>query len=113
MSKRVEIVVQDVPQSLRDALVADAAARDISINEAAVGTLAEHYGVERTPSTRPHRGETGSTQLLLAVPDELRTAIRLYAARTGGTMRGSVIQVLSDRYDIPVVEAGKRSRAAT
>lgn len=100
MSSRVEIVVQDVPAELRAALVADAAARNVSINEAAVAPLAEHFGVEREPSGRPHRGESGSTQLLLAVPDDLRQAIRLMAARKGATIRGIVIQVLSDHYGL-------------
>lgn len=107
---RVEIVVQDVPPELREVLVADAAERDISINETAVGILADHYGVERKPSTRAHRPPSGSTQLLLAVPDELRTALRLYAARTGATMRGAVIKVLSDHYGIPAPDAGRRAR---
>lgn len=110
MSKRVEIVVQSVPQDLRDLLVADAETRNISINEAAVSTLAERYGVEREPSTRPYRGESGSDQLLLSVPDDLRTAIRLHAARVGATMRGVVILALSEHYGIEADGIGRRPR---
>lgn len=108
---RVEIVVQDVPVDLRAALVADAAERNISINEAAVAILASAYGIPREPSTRPHRGESGSTQLLLTVPDGLRSSIRLHAARTGATMRGVVIKALSDHYEIPAPDAGRRQRS--
>jgi hypothetical protein len=108
---RVEIVVQDVPVDLRAALVADAADRNISINETAVAILAATYGVPREPSTRPHRGESGSTQLLLTVPDSLRTAVRLHAARTGATMRGVVIKSLSDHYEIEAPDTGRRQRS--
>jgi predicted HicB family RNase H-like nuclease len=110
MSKHVQIVVQDIPENLRDVLVADASDRDISINEAAVAALAEKYGVEREPSTRPHRGGGTSTQLLLSVPEELRTALRLHAARTGETIRGLVISVLSEGYGIAADDAGRRAR---
>lgn len=110
MSKRVEIVVQDIPETLRDVLVAAAADLDVSINEAAVSVLATKYGVEREPSTRPHRGGGTSTQLLLSVPEELRTALRLHAARTGKTMRGCVIETLSEHYNIDADDAGRRAR---
>lgn len=107
---RVEIVVQDVPPDLREKLVADAEARNVSINEAAVAPLAEHFGVEREPSGRGFRGESGSSQLLLAVPDELRTAVRLMAARKGATIRGIVIDVLSDHYGLDNGSIGRRPR---
>ncbi len=110
--ERVEIVVQDIPQDLRAKLVEDAASRDISINEAAVGLLSEAYGVEREPSTRPHRGSRGSTQILLSVPDELRTAVRLHAAREGITMRGCVIRTLSEHYGIEPDGVERRPRTA-
>lgn len=102
MSKRVEILIQNIPVDVRDALVADAATRDISINEAAVQILAKAYKIKREPSTRPHRGENGSSQILLVVPDELRTAVRVDAATRGVTIRSLVIDKIAKRYKVPV-----------
>lgn len=112
MADRVEIVVQDIPQELRSAIIADAREQNVSINEVAVRILATAFGVEREPSGRPYRGESGSTQLLLAVPDALRTAVRLSSARRGATIRGIVIEVLSEHYSLPVDGVGRRPRTA-
>lgn len=112
MTDRVEIVVQDIPEQLRDRLVLDAQERDVSINEAAVSILADKYGVERDPSTRPHRGGGVSSQLLLAMPVELRTAIRVHAAETGLTMRGVVMQALCEVYGLEAEGIERRPRSA-
>lgn len=109
---RTEILVEDVPEKIRDLVVAEAKHRDVSINEMAVGILAAAYGVEREPSGRGFRGETGSNQFLLAVPEELRTAIRMHAARIGSTQRGVVIEQLAKHFGIDAPPTDRRRRTA-
>src|SRR4051812_47457924 len=95
-----EILIQDVPVAVRDALIADAQARNISINEAAVSLLADIYRVRREPSTRPFRGASGSTQLLLVGPLALRDKIKIRAAKERVPMKRLVIGHLADHYQV-------------
>lgn len=107
---RVEIIVQAVPESLRDAITRDAESRDVSLNEAAVSVLADRFGVDREPSGAAFTGATASDTMLLSVPDELRRRIRLEAAAQGVTMRGTVLKTLAQHYGISGIDAHRRPR---
>lgn len=111
---RKEILIEDMPAELRSRIVGEAQERNVSINEVTVSILAAAYGVEREPSGRSFRGETGSNQIVLSVPSELRDAIRLHAARRGETMRSVVIETLGKNYglDFPAEDRRRRDSAA-
>lgn len=107
---RVEIIVQAVPATLREAIAADAEGRNVSLNEAAVSVLADRFGVAREPSGVPFTGASVKETMLLSVPDELRRRIRLEAAAQGVTMRGTVLKALAQHYGISGVDAHRRPR---
>jgi hypothetical protein len=112
-SRTVEIIVPDVPEAVWGALHADAEARDVSRNEAAVSILAERYGVTREPSQVRFRsrGEFNPDRpLQLVVPIKLRTKLRRDALRREATIRGLVIEALAEHYSIPFDSPQRRPR---
>lgn len=87
-----------------DALLADAEARDVSRNEAAVSILARRYGVAREPSGqrfKPPRDRDPSRPMQLMVPEQLRYKLNVTAARRKATQTGLVLEALAEEYGIP------------
>lgn len=107
----MDLIVQDVPQSVLRKLVTDAKRRDVSLVEAAVGILADQYGVTREPTGVGFRGEPTRATLLLAMPDDLHLAIKMAAARQKGvTMRGLIIDALAAHYGVKAAASQRRAR---
>ena len=96
------MIVAGVPAELKRALVDDARALDVSINDRAATILCERFNVRRDPSGVAFRPEHGSTRMMFGVPAELRTKIRVKAAQQGSTMRAIVIETLADHYALAV-----------
>lgn len=94
-------------------LTADARRRDVSINDAVNGVLANQYGVTRDPSGAKFTG-INRTTLVLDLPDELHQRIKVEAAMTrGATMRGVIVSRLARHYRVAGVTPGKRPRTRT
>ena len=73
-----------MPASLKGALVRETARLHSTVNDVAVGILAETFGVSHTPSGRRRKVLAGSSPVvLLRVPQELKDEIQAEAARTG------------------------------
>lgn len=106
----MDLIVQDVPATVLRKLVRDAEKRDVSLVEAAVGILADRYGIEREPTGAGFRGVPIRSTLLLSMPDELHRRLKVDAAgRKGVTMRGIIIAALAAHYNVRA-DAHRRPR---
>lgn len=110
MGNRKDLLVFDIPIEVKDALLADAEARNVSLNEMAVVILAEHYKVKYIPSGVPFKGDQGSRNLAIRGGAKLHRKIDIDRARRGGTLRGIVLERLSLYYGIPMTEPIGRRR---
>lgn len=108
MAQRKDLLVYDVPDDVRSALTADAEARGISINGAAVAILAGHYGVPIAPGGAPFR--TFGRNLSIRGGDRLHRKIHIDAAKRGGTLRGVVLERLALHYGLEPEPIGRRPR---
>lgn len=104
------LIVSDVPLHVREALARDAAQRNVSLNDAAVGILADAYGTRREPTGAPFRQEPQTASLLLSMPAALHRKVKIAAAAKSATMRGIVIVALAEHYGVPAPSAARRPR---
>lgn len=104
--KPVEVLVFDVPPALRKKMVALAKKRNVTVNEVAVSILADAYGVEREPSSRPFSPHDGGAAMGIRMPVELRERIR----EDEVTMRGLILQKLATHFGVAVPPLGRRPR---
>jgi myo-inositol-1-phosphate synthase len=86
---------------LKDALVRETARQGASLNDVAVGLLAESFGVAYRPTGRKSALPGSSPVILLRMPEELKDAIRAEAARTGDTFNDLVLRTLAAELEIP------------
>lgn len=111
MSARKDLLVYDVPPEIRQALVTDAEVRNVSINEAAVSILAEHYNVKYVPTGVPFTGDDGGKNLSIRGGAKLHRKIDIDRARRGGgTLRGIVLERLALHYGLEPPPIGRRPR---
>lgn len=103
----------EVRADIRDALVADAREQNISINEAAVKILAEHYEVAYAPSGVPFVAERQSRNLAIRGGATLHRRIHVDAAKRSGTLRGVVLERLALHYGLEPEPIGRRPRRIT
>lgn len=109
----MELIVQDVPERVIARLTADARKRDVSVNDAAVGVLADRYAVQREPTGAKFTKPLTRPTLLLDMPDALHRKIKMAAAGTkGATMRGLIIQALAQHYKVAVPPPARRPRTS-
>jgi hypothetical protein len=92
--------VQD--EALRDALVADAEERGASINDLAVGILAERFEIEFEGSGRKSPGVRGGRVGAYRMPLSLWHAIGVEALTQQTTMKAIVAEVLGTHYGLSV-----------
>lgn len=114
MSPRKDLLVYDVPEEIRGALVADAAEQNVSINECAVSILASHYKVKHRPSGVPFTTESGGRNISIRGGAKLHRKIDIDRARRGGgTLRGIVLERLALHYGLDAPPIGRRPRRTT
>jgi myo-inositol-1-phosphate synthase len=94
-------VLVRVPASLKRSLVREAAQRASSLNDVAVGLLAESFGVDYRPTGRKSALPGSSPVILLRMPEQLRDAIRAEATRTGEPSNDVVLRALADGLGVP------------
>lgn len=117
---RKELLIHDVPAALHGALDTTAEVEKISINEAAVRILSDHYKVKHSTPENGLRGHTGPARTRLVNPDSTKLTIRggaklhrkiaVDAARRDGTLRGVILEILCLHYDLPAEPIGRRPR---
>lgn len=109
-ARRKDLLVYDVPVEIREALVAEARAENISINEAALRILAGHYVAKVEPSGVPFTADTGGRNLAIRAGENLHRRISIDAAKRGGTLRGVVLETLALHYGMEPEPIGRRPR---
>lgn len=106
---RKDILVYDIPDDIRTALVADAQAQNVSLNEVVVQVLGKRFGVKVKPSDVPFTDGEAEKLSVRAGP-KLHRKIDLERARRSGTMRGIVLESLALHYELEPPPIGRRPR---
>ncbi len=102
-----------MPASLKRALVRETARRGTSLNEVAVGILAEAYGVPYSPSGRRSPLPGASPVVLLRVPAELKHELEMQARRAQSNVNDVILRALADALDVPLPHRRKETMAST
>src|SRR5438093_3170104 len=102
-----------MPSSLKGALVRETARRGVSLNDVAVGILADELGVPYTPSGRKSPLPGASPVVLLRVPPDLKYELEAEAARTSSSVNDAIVKVLADGLGIPRARQRKEPMANT
>ena len=97
-----------MPSALKDALVRETSRRGVSLNDVAVGLLADAFGIRYAPTGRRSALPGSSPVILLRMPEELRDAIQAQAATTTSTVNDVVLRSLSDELGIPFASNRRR-----
>lgn len=107
----VALDVRRVPAAVRAVVIADAEARNLSVNATIVRALAIEYGVEPPGLDYPFIGSGGGgDHWLVRMPESLRDRLRADAREAGGTMTGMLLHQLQQHYRLP--SAGPVARRA-
>ena len=102
-----------MPSSLKGALVRETARRNASLNDVAVGLLADEFGVAFTPSGRKSPLPGASPIVLLRVPIDLKYEIEDEAKRRGVSENDVIVRALADGLDIPHSTTRRKDAMAT
>ena len=81
---------------MKKALVRETARRGVSLNDVAVGLLAEEFDVAYHPTGRRSPLPGSSPVLLLRMPSDLKYEIEAQARRTGSSSNDVIVRALSD-----------------
>ncbi len=100
-----------MPSSLKEALVRETARRSMSLNDVAVGLLAEAFRVPYTPSGRKSPLPGASPVVLLRVPADLKFEIEADAHRTGSSANDVILAALADGLGLPSSPTRKEAMA--
>jgi myo-inositol-1-phosphate synthase len=105
MSDSTKMIVR-MPGALKSRLAREVVRRDSSVNDVAVGILAERFDVPFEASGRPSAGIGPSGVVVLRMPAELKAAIR--RAASGSNMNQVINETLAERLAGP----GKETMAS-
>lgn len=97
-SDDVGFVIRDFPVALKRAIAAEAEEQGVSLQDVAVGALADAYGVEYNPTGRKSAGLSDGDYVGLRMPRRLRKKIGEHAARRETSRRSIVLAILSERF---------------
>ena len=89
------------PPWLEDALVRETARRRASLNDVAVGLLADAFAVPYTPTGRRSGLPGRSPVVLLRMPETLKREIQAEAFRTSTNTNDLIVRTLADGLGIP------------
>lgn len=106
---RILILNEALPAKLRAKLESDARKHDVLLNDRACSILCERYGLECEESGLRYR--KSSELFKLRVPEQLRRAIGIDAAESGGTIRGVALNILASHYGLAPTDIGRRPRS--
>ena len=97
------------PAALKDALVRETARRRASLNDVAVGLLADAFAVPYTPTGRRSGLPGRSPVVLLRMPETLKREIQAEAFRTSTNTNDLIVRTLADGLGIPHDSRSRRS----
>lgn len=104
------IINEVIPHDLRRAIDRDAKASNITLNDAAVRALSDHFKIEPKLSGFEYR--MTATRFKLRVPEDLHQLIRMQAAHRLQTVRGVALSQLAVHYKTDAIDPGRRPRRA-
>lgn len=102
------ILNEELPSDLRKALEKDAKSKNVTLNDAAVGALSDHFQIDPRLSGFQYREV--SNRFKLRVPEELHQLIRIQAAHRLQTVRGVALSELSLHFGTKPIDPGRRPR---
>jgi myo-inositol-1-phosphate synthase len=102
-----------MPASLKGALVRETARRRASLNDVAVGLLADHFDVPFTPSGRTSPLPGASPVVLLRVPVDLKHEIEDEASRAGQSANDVILGALAAGLGLTITPDRKGTMAST
>ncbi len=102
-----------MPSSLKGALVRETARRRTSLNDVAVGLLADYFDVSFTPSGRKSPLPGASPAVLLRVPLDLKHEIEEEAERAGKSENEIILSALADGVGLTLTPDRKGTMAST
>lgn len=106
---RKAILVYDIPDDIREVLVADAQKQNVSLNEVVVQILAARFKVKVAPTGAPFTDGEAEKLSVRAGP-KLHMKIDVERAKRSGTMRGIVLEALALHYGLEPQPVGRRPR---
>jgi predicted HicB family RNase H-like nuclease len=109
VSVRKDILVYDIPEEIRLALVEDAQERNRSLNEVVVQILGDRFKVNMPQTLAPFTDGEADRLSVRAGP-KLHQKIALEAAKRSGTLRGVVLESLALNYHLDPPPIGRRPR---
>jgi myo-inositol-1-phosphate synthase len=98
-----------MPFSLKRALVRETARRGASLNDVAVGLLADAFDVSFTPSGRKSPLPGASPAVLLRVPSDLKFELEKDARREATSVNDVITRVLADGLSVPLTTNRKEA----
>jgi myo-inositol-1-phosphate synthase len=96
---------------LKNTLVRETARRGASLNDVAVGLLADSFGITYKPTGRKSALPGSSPVLLLRMPDAIRDAIQTESTATGQTINDVVLRALAHELGVPFASNRQRPPA--
>jgi myo-inositol-1-phosphate synthase len=111
-SSRKGVLVR-APSTLKEALVRESARRNASLNDVAVGLLADAFDIRYQPTGRRSPLPGSSPVMLLRMPDELKSAIDEEATRAGARANDVIVAALATGLGIPNPAKKRRETMAT
>ncbi len=101
------------PSSLKGALVRETARRGVSLNDVAVGMLADAFGVTYQPTRRKSPLPGSSPVVLLRMPSELKHELESEARRGETSVNDVILRVLARELHVPLSPDRKDPMAST
>src|SRR5262249_3037062 len=99
-SSRKGVLVR-TPPAVKRALVRETARARTSLNDVAVGLLAESFAIPYRPTGRKSSLPGSSPVMLLRMPEELHAAIQVEAEQSGETANDVILRALARELDVP------------
>jgi myo-inositol-1-phosphate synthase len=90
-----------MPTAVKEALVRETARRGASLNDVAVGMLADAFGLEYAPTNRRSALPGSSPVVLLRMPEVLKDRIQAESRRSGANTNDVILGALADELGIP------------
>jgi myo-inositol-1-phosphate synthase len=97
---------------LKKALVRETARRGVSLNDVAVGLLAEEFDVAYHPTGRRSPLPGSSPVLLLRMPSDLKYEIEAQARRTGSSSNDVIVRALAEALAVSLPSSRKDPMAS-
>ena len=105
------ILNEELPPDIRAKLNNDAMMQNRTLNDTAALILAQRLGSQAPLSPAPYR--PGADRFKLMVAEPLHRKIRMEAARRQGTIRGTVLSILAEHYELEPIPSTRRPRRRT